>query len=205
MSDSKTCDESQRCRHAFWNRLGNGRRRFYAGISLFVAGIIFWGGFNAALEATNTEAFCVSCHEMRENVLRDYEMTAHYKNRTGVRATCTDCHLPRPWVPRIVRKLASSKVLLHKLSGTVATKEKFAARRLELAQRVWRDMAATDSRECRNCHSFAYMNLDKQDASVRKNHSVDIARESGKTCIDCHKGVAHVLPKGGMAGEPSPP
>ena len=26
----------------------------------FIAGIIFWGGFNTALEATNTEAFCIS-------------------------------------------------------------------------------------------------------------------------------------------------
>ena len=34
----------------------------------FVAGIIFWGGFNTALEATNTETFCISCHEMRDNV-----------------------------------------------------------------------------------------------------------------------------------------
>jgi len=32
-------------------------------IGLF-AGIIFWGGFNTAMEATNTLAFCTSCHEM---------------------------------------------------------------------------------------------------------------------------------------------
>ena len=32
----------------------------------FIAGIIFWGGFNTALEATNTEAFCISCHEMED-------------------------------------------------------------------------------------------------------------------------------------------
>ncbi|MFL4294747.1 NapC/NirT family cytochrome c, partial [Enterobacter asburiae] len=28
----------------------------------FIAGVIFWGGFNTALEATNTEEFCISCH-----------------------------------------------------------------------------------------------------------------------------------------------
>jgi cytochrome c-type protein NapC len=33
-----------------------------------VAGIIFWGGFNTAMEATNTETFCISCHEMEVNV-----------------------------------------------------------------------------------------------------------------------------------------
>ncbi len=34
----------------------------------FVAGVIFWGGFNTALELTNTEKFCTGCHEMRDNV-----------------------------------------------------------------------------------------------------------------------------------------
>ena len=34
----------------------------------FIAGIIFWGAFNTALELTNTEPFCTSCHEMRSNV-----------------------------------------------------------------------------------------------------------------------------------------
>jgi cytochrome c-type protein NapC len=26
------------------------------------AGIILWGGFNTAMEATNTMTFCISCH-----------------------------------------------------------------------------------------------------------------------------------------------
>jgi len=34
----------------------------------FIAGVIFWGAFNTVLEATNTEVFCVSCHEMEDNV-----------------------------------------------------------------------------------------------------------------------------------------
>jgi len=196
MAESRARDASQRRWYAFRNRLGKRCRGFCAGISIFLAGIIFWGGFNMALEVTNTEEFCISCHEMRDNVYPDYAKTAHYKNRTGVRATCPDCHVPRPWVPKVVRKITASNELLHKLIGTVDTKEKFEAHRLALAQSVWREMAATDSRECRNCHSFMYMDLDKQEPSVQKSHNAGIARESGKTCIDCHKGIAHVLPKG---------
>ena len=60
----------------------------------FVAGIIFWGGFNTALEMTNREEFCISCHEMKDNVYAEYKNTIHYQNRTGVRATCPDCHVP---------------------------------------------------------------------------------------------------------------
>ncbi|MCG7910964.1 MAG: NapC/NirT family cytochrome c, partial [Candidatus Thiodiazotropha taylori] len=29
-----------------------------------IAGILLWGGFNTAMEMTNTEEFCISCHEM---------------------------------------------------------------------------------------------------------------------------------------------
>ena len=58
----------------------------------FFSGIFFWGGFNTAMEATNTFPFCISCHEMRDRVSGIQE-TIHYKNRTGVRAVCV--RLPR--------------------------------------------------------------------------------------------------------------
>ena len=63
----------------------------------FIAGILFWGGFNTAMEATNTLEFCVSCHEMRDTVYQEYKKTVHYQNRTGVRAICSDCHVPKDW------------------------------------------------------------------------------------------------------------
>ncbi|MDN5471877.1 MAG: NapC/NirT family cytochrome c, partial [Enterobacterales bacterium] len=44
----------------------------------FVAGIIFWGGFNTGMEMANTEKFCISCHEMRDNVYQEYMDTVHY-------------------------------------------------------------------------------------------------------------------------------
>lgn len=51
----------------------------------FVSGILFWGGFNWELEATNTEKFCTSCHEMQQNVYLEYRNTVHYSNKTGAR------------------------------------------------------------------------------------------------------------------------
>ncbi|MDH5471617.1 MAG: NapC/NirT family cytochrome c [Gammaproteobacteria bacterium] len=158
----------------------------------FVAGIIFWGGFNTAMEATNQESFCISCHEMRVNVYEEYKNTIHYSNRTGVRATCPDCHVPKEWVHKIVRKIQASNELLHKALGSVDTPEKFEAKRLKLAQNVWKTMKKTDSRECRNCHDFESMDYTKQQRRAMKNHSVGF--DDGKTCIDCHKGIAHSLP-----------
>lgn len=75
----------------------------------FIAGIVFWGGFNTALEATNTETFCVSCHEMRDNVFVELKDTIHYTNRSGVRASCPDCHVPHEWTHKIARKMQASR------------------------------------------------------------------------------------------------
>ncbi len=70
---------------------------------VFLAGVIAWGGFNWSLEATNTESFCISCHAMREYVFKEYKTSIHYANRTGVRASCPDCHVPREWGHKVVR------------------------------------------------------------------------------------------------------
>lgn len=157
-------------------------------------GIIFWGGFNTAMEATNTETFCISCHEMRVNVYEEYTDTIHYQNRTGVRATCPDCHVPKDWVHKIVRKVQATNELYHHFQGTIDTPEKFDDKRLELAQNVWSTMKATDSRECRNCHDFPSMAYDKQEPRSAERH--EQAEADGLTCIDCHKGIAHSLPIG---------
>ncbi|WP_275100422.1 NapC/NirT family cytochrome c [Sedimenticola hydrogenitrophicus] len=155
----------------------------------FIVGIIFWGGFNTAMEATNNLDFCISCHEMEENVYEEYKPTIHYSNRTGVRATCPDCHVPDPWVHKMVRKIQASNEIFHKLMGTVDTPEKFDQHRLTMAKRVWNTMKSTDSRECRNCHNFESMNPEFQRPRARKQHMN--AFETGQTCIDCHKGIAH--------------
>ncbi len=159
----------------------------------FVSGIIFWGGFHTGLEATNTIAFCTSCHEMHDNVYQEYQGTIHDSNRTGVRAICSDCHVPKDWVHKMARKIRASNEVYHWLVGTVDTKEKFEAHRMELAQHVWKTMKESDSRECRNCHSFAAMKVSKQSPRAQKNHLK--AQAEGKTCIDCHKGIAHLLPR----------
>ena len=158
----------------------------------FAAGIIFWGGFNWAMEMTNTEKFCISCHEMNDNVFQEYKETVHYSNRTGVRATCPDCHVPKEWGPKVVRKVQASNELVHKALGTIDTPEKYEARRLYLAQKVWDSMKATDSRECRNCHGFDYMDYTQQGRRGMAAHEKGFTE--GLTCIDCHKGVAHELP-----------
>ena len=158
-----------------------------------IAGTLFWGGFIAAMEYSSTLEFCTSCHEMDQLVYQEYKKTIHYANRTGVRVICSDCHVPKPWGPKVWRKIQASNELLHKALGSVDTPEKFETKRLEMAEHVWAYMEATDSRECRNCHDFEAMDFHKQ--SRRGAEKMSKAMKDGKeTCIDCHKGVAHKLP-----------
>ena len=159
-----------------------------------ISGLVFWGGFNTGMEATNTLGFCTSCHEMRDTVFQEYKETIHYRNRSGVRAICSDCHVPKSWVHKFVRKIQASHELYSKfVSASISTPEKFEDRRLELAQHVWQTMKDNDSHECRNCHSWEAMDPGKQHPRARD--SMEKARTEGKTCIDCHKGIAHLLPK----------
>jgi len=161
--------------------------------TFFLLGIIFWGGFNTAMEVTNTEEFCISCHEMNENVYQEYKHTIHYTNRTGVRATCPDCHVPREWTHKVVRKIKATNELFHKFLGSIDTPEKFEVKRLELATHVWLSMKETDSRECKNCHSIESMSLNKQKELSNVKHARAIKNDM--TCIDCHMGIAHQLPR----------
>jgi cytochrome c-type protein NapC len=151
-------------------------------IAGFVAGIIFWGGFNTALEVTNTEKFCTSCHEMRDNVFSELKSTIHFTNRSGVRATCPDCHVPHNWTDKIARKMQASQEVWGKL-----------------ALHEWARFKANDSLECRNCHSADSMDLTKQSPRAAVAHERYLFTGQ-KTCIDCHKGIAHHLPD--MRGVP---
>ncbi len=157
-----------------------------------IAGIVFWGGFNTTLELSNRMEFCLSCHEMANKPYEEYKETIHYKNPSGVQVTCADCHVPKPWGHKVVRKIKATGELYYKAIGKIDTDEKFEQHRWELANRVWDQMKATDSRECRNCHNFESMDLSEQDRSARKRHSRAV--DKGETCIDCHKGIAHEEP-----------
>jgi len=157
-----------------------------------LAGIVIWGSFNWTVELSNTEIFCISCHEMENNAYAEYRDSIHYSNRSGVRATCPDCHVPKSWIYKIMRKIGATNELWHKAVGSIDTPEKFENKRLELAMHEWIRMKETDSRECRNCHNYDFMDFSEQGRRSSRIHEEGF--EAKKTCIDCHKGIAHDLP-----------
>ena len=158
-----------------------------------VGGIIIWGGLNTGMEYTNRTEFCISCHELG-TLAEELKKTVHYKNRSGTSVSCADCHVasskhPIDYGRKLTMKVMAARDVIGHLRGTIDTPEKFEAHRLDMAKRVWEKMKASDSKECRNCHQFETMDPEKQkDRSVVKHEG---AIEDGKTCIECHKGIAH--------------
>lgn len=159
---------------------------------VFLAGIGFAGAMSGGLAYSNRMDLCVSCHSLQLPAA-EYQETAHYKNASGVQATCSDCHVPREFLPKLHAKLMAVKDVYHEIVGTIDTPEKFEAHRWTMANRVWDRMKATDSQTCRHCHDFSNMDLSAQSRSARSRHGA--AQDRGQTCIDCHKGIAHQLPE----------
>lgn len=181
--------------------LFSGKKSWKSLLSLGSLGLMLLGGLlviggKMAIDRTNTIEFCISCHEMKDNNFEEYKTTIHAMNRTGVKATCSDCHVPHDFVDTLVRKIKASNDVFQHFAGTIDTREKFEAHRLELAKRVWLRMKESDSRECRNCHDAASMDPEKQGKTAQKQHKKLAGGE--RTCIDCHFGIAHKEPEGGV-------
>ncbi len=172
-----------------------GKRRFIllGGLCVFLllaAGLI-WS--NAESKERGGNGLCLSCHIMEQTVFQEFKKTKHFVNPSGVRAKCSSCHVPEEFIPMMQRKAASIHEVASWALGTIDTQEKFEANRLRMAKKVWADMKATDSRECKACHNVEAFDF----AAFKKSESAKTMQKGlaeGQTCIDCHKGIAHTMP-----------
>ncbi|GAB4215607.1 MAG: hypothetical protein Fur007_13930 [Rhodoferax sp.] len=163
-----------------------------AGLGVYSVAVGVLGAY--VLAYTSTEEFCVGCHEMQHN-FAEYKGTIHDTNRTGVRAICTNCHVPHEPGPLVLAKVKASKDVFYTyILPSINTPEKFEAKRAVMAQRVWKEMMESDSHQCRSCHRADKMSPDLQSEKAQKRHAK--ARAEGKTCIECHFGIAHKEPEG---------
>lgn len=160
----------------------------------FVVGIVFTGGFLVSLKYAETDSFCTSCHEMKQPY-QELTRSVHFSNVLGIQAGCGNCHVPPKFIPGLWRHVQAYAEVWGHLRGELNTPAKYEAHRLELAQKIWKELKANDSAECRSCHTPAAMAFSKQPAAAASAHQA--LPTSGMTCIDCHRGVAHTLPQGG--------
>lgn len=162
------------------------------GVAVGAVGVV---GTQVGVAVTGTDEFCGnSCHSHQKFVYPDHKASAHYANRTGVRAMCVDCHVPHSYPAKLIYKTkAGIRDAFAEVSGVLATKEKFDQERWRLANHVWDEMRENNSANCRSCHDPAAWDTKKQSEDAVKQHK---KFQSGKaTCIDCHTGVAHPEPE----------
>lgn len=165
-------------------------------VTLALGAVLGWavlGGTVAALHYTSSTEFCVSCHTM-EQPYQEYQGSVHFSNAKGIRAECSDCHIPPTPVDYVMRKIGASKDVYHEfVTGRIDTPEKYEAHRQEMAETVWARFRENDSATCRSCHSYEAMEQYAQSRDAAQMHRY--AQENGETCINCHKGVAHFAPE----------
>lgn len=173
--------------------LGNGQIiSLKGGLTLagLVVGALLWIGFDSFVNVTNQMTFCTGmCHEMREFVYAEFKQSSHYNNRSGVSPQCSDCHVPKPFLAKMWRKLKASKELFVHLVDQPDTIEKFDAIRPRLAASERRRLFDNGSAECKNCHNFDNMRPELQKDKAKNNHQM--AKERDIPCITCHQNLVH--------------
>jgi nitrate/TMAO reductase-like tetraheme cytochrome c subunit len=168
-----------------------------------VAGAVGVVGTQVAVAVTGTNEFCGSaCHSHAKFVYPEYKASVHGNNRTGVQASCADCHIPHSYPAKLFYKAeAGLRDGIAEMQGVISTQEKFEAKRWEMANHVWEEMRANNSANCRTCHTPEAMSAAKQSEDAQKQHKKFAAGKA--TCIDCHTGVAHKEAEEPAAAKPT--
>ena len=179
-----------------WHRLSTPSARWSV-LSLTILGVLIGAGFTIGTQVmvntTGTNAFCGgACHSMQW-VANEYRQSAHAINRTGVTASCHDCHIPHAY-PELLWYKARAGIhdAIAETRGVISTEEKFKKERLRLAKDVWAEYKENNSANCQHCHAFTKDIVAKQKDFVRPMHEQFLAKAA--TCIDCHEGIAHTAP-----------
>ncbi|WP_028116159.1 NapC/NirT family cytochrome c [Ferrimonas senticii] len=172
------------------------------GMGLVAAGLVigalgFWGTQNV-LHATSSDAFCMTCHS--NHSLKDEVMaSAHGNNAMGITVQCQDCHLPPGQIDYLVRKIIVSKDIIGYLTiDGFNTQEWLDENRKQQADLALKYFRSNDSISCRTCHTNVYENQPEAMSKMAKRmhtRNFEKAAEDRKTCVDCHKGVAHPYPR----------
>jgi len=179
-----------------WRRLRSPSARWSV-FALLAVGVVLSAvaiiGTQVMVHVTGTDAFCGgACHSMQW-VAQEHQQSTHGATRSGMRATCHDCHIPREYPQLLwVKAVSGTKDVIGEMRGVISTEEKFKAERKRMAALVWADYEANGSRACRGCHVFSAEVLAKQRDEAKASHAKVV--EGRATCIQCHKGVGHLAP-----------
>lgn len=155
-------------------------------IGIFTGIIGTWGGYHA-VKATSGEAFCSSCHVM-EPMAAAYRRDPHSgAGPLGVRAECSDCHLPHDNVVHYLYQKGVDgirDVYVNVLGSPEAID--WHARRDEREHYVY------DS-GCLACHTRVADIESGDDTKSRMHAKYAAHRDDAEPirCVSCHVSVGH--------------
>ncbi len=143
------------------------------------------GGFYLVLtwsvDFTSSVDFCtVNCHEMEE-MFREWRVSSHYDNNTGVVAECSDCHLPTGFLAKLKAKtiFGVRDTYVHYLGDPENLDRK------EMAE-MSRHSMTNDS--CIKCHKNPFPSGLPRGGFLA--HSKGFEGDKGK-CVHCHRNIVH--------------
>ena len=136
----------------------------------------------------SSDAFCMTgCHLMEATVGKELRQSNHWTPPSGVRATCSDCHVSEGLTAAMWDHMVGTRELISFVFKGIRTPEDFEKVRVEDANRVRLAMVADDSKNCRRCHT---MEAIKPERKRGQRQHAD-ALETGTTCIACHYNLVH--------------
>ena len=161
------------------------------GLGIVVAGTTTW-----MVNATSTTNYCAtSCHTMQW-AAAGYESGPHFNNTHGVRATCSDCHIPFEsehatpfqyvFCTLCTKAISGTKDVIAEFRGVIDDQAKWEQERPRLSADVRAWLKETGSATCQGCHkldAFASETTTEVHASLIKAEHVD--------CVECHTDVGH--------------
>lgn len=158
-----------------------GRRSRRAAVaSLALAALLGAGGmllFDHATVPFSQPAFCASCHEMAQPHA-SWQKSPHSVNRTGVRVTCVECHLPHKdeRIEHLVARFWSGgkDLSVHLLGQYDADKSR---------QRV---LGSLPSERCLKCHAGLASCPSSPSVTIVHATALKHAPDRAHACVACH-------------------
>ena len=150
----------------------------------FVAGFVLpflsWLVGEESFTATGNADFCVSCHSMEPFVAANADNSHGGNNDYGIKATCTDCHLPHDNSANYL--YVKARTGIHDMwVENFGNPEDIDW----LAKSEHREEFVYDS-GCMTCHSEL-----EEATKDEEEHTKYFAGETTSTCVTCHEEVGH--------------
>lgn len=157
----------------------------------FVIGMLATFSLEKIDQLTSTDSFCSnSCHVMKAYIAYEpvYINSTHRTTYTGIQAGCADCHIPEGLMAATwTHTVSGMRDMWSLLVNDFSTREKWNARREQMAFRVRDQMLDNDSRTCRSCHKQEALNPRRE----RGQRQHELVKRKGMTCIACHYNLVH--------------